>query len=114
MSKWYEVLIAGSITALIWMFLKLGQQPAGVGKIFSLLGIAILPTTYFQIKNTKTIRNYKFAEWVDDAEKMEKTPSWWIFALILNTSVVCLVSTILYFLYGIIFSFFDYKAVSLF
>lgn len=112
MSKWYEILIASSLTALVWMFLKLGQQPDGIGKFFSFFGIAVLPTAYFQIKNTKTIHRHKFNETLNDGDKMEQTPWFWLFALVLNTLMVGIISIILYFVYGFVFSFFGYEMVS--
>jgi hypothetical protein len=112
LSKWYEILIASSITALTWMFLRLGEQPDGICKLFAFLGIAIIPTAYFQIRNTDTISKFKLLESVDDSEKMEKTPWFWTFALLLNTLLVGIASTILYLVYGFILSLLGYKPVS--
>ena len=109
MSKWYEALIACFITIFCWIIFKLGQLPDGAGKFFSIFGIAILPTAYFQIRNTETIRKYKFSETIENGEKIEKSPWFWVFALILNTLMVGTLSMLLYMLLFIfVFPFIGY------
>ena len=105
MAAWYEVLITSSITALIWMLCRLGELPSGGGKVFALVGVAIIPTVFFQVRNTTfPLKKKGFL----DGD--EESSGFWLFALILNSGLTFTIAIFVYPILLAIFTFFGFNA----
>ncbi|MFX0206137.1 MAG: hypothetical protein ACFFDT_09130 [Candidatus Hodarchaeota archaeon] len=109
MSKWYEVLISGTINALILMLSRIGEElQFGFGRAFAFFGVAIIPTIFFQLKNTNfKIKKKGFFE--GDEESM----GFWIFALVLNTLLTLVVAIFVHPILWEILALFGYDAAKL-
>ena len=98
MAAWYEVLISSSFTALCWIFFRIGELQSGEAKVFAMLGVAVIPTIYFQVKNT-TFPLKKKGFFDGDTE----SSGFWVFALILNTLLTSAIAIFVYAIFWVIF-----------
>ncbi len=108
MAAWYEVLISSFITALIWMLCRVGELHFGAGKAFAFIGVALIPTVFFQVRNT-TFPLKKKGFFKGD----EKSSGFWLFALILNTLLTCTIAFFVYPVLRAIFTLLGFDAAKL-
>ena len=100
MNKWHEILIGGSLVAIAILFFQLDKVQPVFGKVFAYIGVAILPTAFFQIRNTRKVKRVKAGDLVDKEEAATHVA--WYYALIFNTVLVIFVGMILSLVYWII------------
>ena len=100
MNKWHEILIGGSLVAIAILFFQLDKVQPVFGKVFAYIGVAILPTAFFQIRNTQKVKRVKAGDLVDKEEAATHVA--WYYALIFNTVLVIFVGMILSLVYWII------------
>ena len=100
MKKWYEILLAGSVVALAILLFELDKVQPLFGKVFAYIGVAILPTAFFQIRNTEKVKRVKAGDLVDKEEAATHVA--WYYALLLNTTLVIFAGMILSLVYWII------------
>jgi hypothetical protein len=100
MNKWHEILIAGSVVALAVLFFQLDKVQPVFGKVFAYIGVAILPTAFFQIRNTEKVKKVKAGDLVDKEDAA--THLAWYYALIFNTALVIFAGMILSLVFWIV------------
>ena len=100
MNKWYEILLAGSVVALAILFFELDNVQPVFGKVFAYIGVAILPTAFFQIRNTGKVKRAKIGDLVDKEEAATHVA--WYYALLFNTALVIFTGMILSLVYWIL------------
>ena len=82
------------------LFFELNDVEPLFGKIFAYIGVAILPTAFFQIRNTEKIKRVKAGDLVDKEEAATHVA--WYYALVFNTAMVIAAGMILSLVYWII------------
>ena len=100
MNKWYEILIAASGVAVAILFFELDNVQPLFGRIFAYIGVAILPTAFFQIRNTHRVKRVKAGDLVDEEETATHVA--WYYALLFNTTLVIFIGMILSLVYWIV------------
>jgi hypothetical protein len=100
MNKWHEILIAGMVAAVGILFFELNDVKPLFGKIFAYIGVAILPTAFFQIRNTEKIKRVKSGDLVNKEEAATHVA--WYYALLFNTALVIFSGMILSLVYWMI------------
>ena len=109
MPKWYEIAVATTITSLTWMFLRLGEMSNGTAKFFAMVGIALIPTMVFQIRNTTfPLKKKGFLE------VGGKSQGFWFFALAMNTFMISTLSIFFYIFFWIALDWLGLEAPRLF
>ena len=86
MNKWYEILIAASGVAVAVLFFELDNVRPVFGRVFAYIGVAILPTAFFQIRNTRRVKRVKAGDLVQREDTATHVA--WYYALLFNTTLV--------------------------
>ena len=100
MNKWYEILIAASGVAVAILFFELDKVQPVFGKVFAYIGVAILPTAFFQIRSTHKVQRIKAGDLVDKEDTATHVA--WYYALLFNTTLVIFIGMILSLIYWMI------------
>jgi hypothetical protein len=100
MNRWYEILFAGSVVALAILFFELDQVQPVFGKVFAYIGVAMLPTAFFQIRNTQKVKRVKAGDLVEREDTATHVA--WYYALLFNTTLVIFIGMILSLVYWMI------------
>lgn len=100
MNKWYEILIAASGVAVAILFFELDKVQPVFGKVFAYIGVAILPTAFFQIRNTNKVKRVKAGDLVNKEDTATHVA--WYYALLFNTILVIFLGMILSLVYWMI------------
>ena len=100
MNKWYEILIAASGVAVAILFFELDKVQPVFGKVFAYIGVAILPTAFFQIRNTNKVKRVKAGDLVNKEDTATHVA--WYYALLFNTTLVIFLGMILSLVYWMI------------
>lgn len=100
MNKWYEILIAASGVAVAILFFELDNVQPVFGKVFAYIGVAILPTAFFQIRNTRRVERVKAGDLVQREDTATHVA--WYYALLFNTILVIFIGMILSLVYWMI------------
>ena len=88
MEKWWELLISTAIVIVLAIILKVGNMPSGAIKLLVYLALAGFPTLIFQLRRFKVV---------------DKSVSYFVFALILNSFMIGLFAMLGLFLLSLIF-----------
>ena len=100
MNKWHEILIAASGVAVAILFFELDKVQQVFGKVFAYIGVAILPTAFFQIRNTNKVKRVKAGDLVNKEDTATHVA--WYYALLFNTTLVIFLGMILSLVYWMI------------
>jgi hypothetical protein len=100
MNKWYEILIAASGIAVSILFFELDKVQPLFGMVFAYIGVAILPTAFFQIRNTHKVQRVKAGDLIDKEDTATHVA--WYYALLFNTILVIFIGMILSLIYWMI------------
>ena len=100
MNKWYEILIAASGVAVAILFFELDKVQPVFGMVFAYIGVAILPTAFFQIRNTHKVQRIKAGDLVDKEDTATHVA--WYYALLFNTTLVIFLGMIMSLVYWMI------------
>lgn len=88
MEKWWEVLISTAIVIVLVIIFKVGNIPSGAIKVLVYLALAGFPTLIIQLRHFKVVN---------------KSVSYFVFALILNSFMIVLFAMLGLFLLSVIF-----------
>ena len=107
MNKWYEILLSGSLVAAAILFFELDKVQPVFGRVFPYIGVAILPTAFFQIRNTHKVERIKAGDLVDKEDTATHVA--WYYALLFNTILVIFIGMILSLVYWMILTSLGYE-----